>query len=194
MELAYQILPPSSGWVPLNISRCINLLDITFSIHKDKLPHSLNFNCVYLDTKLQFFLQNHQFKMCVYAKIFAMRILMVLSNILVINMDSTKIRDYLGFTWRSASTPSLCQQSLWSISLADATATAMLPHSTAKLNRVCSSFTKCKATSGNPFCCKYAIIDCPQSCKLCIICMTCNRHKNLLEILEQAIRVPHLTI
>lgn len=39
----------------------------------------------------------------------------------------------------------------------------MLPHSTARLKRICSSDTKCRATCGNPFLCKYAMIACPLS-------------------------------
>ncbi len=39
----------------------------------------------------------------------------------------------------------------------------MLPHSMARLKRVRSSRTKCSATSGKPFCCKYAMMDCPVS-------------------------------
>mmetsp|Transcript_30277 Transcript_30277/g.77204 ORF Transcript_30277/g.77204 Transcript_30277/m.77204 type:complete len:426 (-) Transcript_30277:1985-3262(-) len=56
--------------------------------------------------------------------------------------------------WRSASTPSLYHVSLSSSSCALCSATSMLPHCTARLKRVRSSFTKCSATSGKPFCCR----------------------------------------
>mmetsp|Transcript_6189 Transcript_6189/g.15799 ORF Transcript_6189/g.15799 Transcript_6189/m.15799 type:complete len:252 (+) Transcript_6189:464-1219(+) len=65
--------------------------------------------------------------------------------------------------WRSASTPSLCHVSLSSSSCAEASATSMLPHSSARLKRVRSSLTKCSATSGKPFCCRYAMMLCPHS-------------------------------
>ena len=47
--------------------------------------------------------------------------------------------DHIGvviFTWCRASTPRQCQQSLYSISLADATAISMFSHSIAKLKRL----------------------------------------------------------
>lgn len=50
--------------------------------------------------------------------------------------------------------PSLYHVSLSSSSCALCSATSMLPHCTARLKRVRSSFTKCRATSGNPFCCR----------------------------------------
>lgn len=48
----------------------------------------------------------------------------------------------------------------------------MLPHSRAKLKRVRSSLTKCRATSGKPFCCKYAMMDWPHKALLRIMAST----------------------
>ena len=50
-----------------------------------------------------------------------------------------------------ASAPSFCQFSFVSRARAACSATSMLPQSTARLKRVCSSATKCSATCGKPF-------------------------------------------
>ena len=51
-------------------------------------------------------------------------------------------------------------------------AASILPHANAKRNRVCGSRTKCNATSGKPFDCKYATMARPQSRELRTICIT----------------------
>mmetsp|Transcript_50646 Transcript_50646/g.133752 ORF Transcript_50646/g.133752 Transcript_50646/m.133752 type:complete len:211 (-) Transcript_50646:2091-2723(-) len=54
--------------------------------------------------------------------------------------------------WRRASSPRRVQHACSSSSCAAAMASSMWPYSSARLKRVCWSSTKCKATSGKPFC------------------------------------------
>mmetsp|Transcript_14034 Transcript_14034/g.25341 ORF Transcript_14034/g.25341 Transcript_14034/m.25341 type:complete len:271 (+) Transcript_14034:1403-2215(+) len=79
---------------------------------------------------------------------------------------------------RSASTPSFSQHalpllgSIFSSFSALSFAVAMLPHCRASWNLIFSSLTKCSATSGKPFFCRYAMIDLPTSLPLRMILTT----------------------